>query len=171
LLIIEFIYNNNYYVLIKALLFYLIYNYYSKIYYKIKNNFIEKKNLLTQKHIKQLYNLKKVLAKYFKNIVAQQAKYYNKRYKLKSFVVRELIILLTRNLKQKKFSKKISYKYVELFRIKNKIKTKTYCFILLNIYRIYNIFYILLLKLYLYCVDNKQIKQRLEILELINNKI
>ena len=47
------------------------------------------------------------------------------------------------------------YKYVKLFRIKNKIKTQAYRFILLNIYRIYNIFYILLLKLYLYRVNDK----------------
>jgi len=48
-----------------------MYNYYLKIYYKVENNFIEKKILLTQKHVKQLYNLKKVLAKHLKNAIAQ----------------------------------------------------------------------------------------------------
>ncbi len=80
-------------------MFYLIYNYYLEIYYKVKNNFIKEKILLTQKHIKQLYNLKKVLAKYFKNIVVLQIKYYSKKYKLKSFALEELIILLIKNLK------------------------------------------------------------------------
>jgi len=68
---IEFVYNNSYYVLIKALSFYLMYNYYSKIYYKVENNFIKKKILLTQKHVKQLYNLRKVLAKRFENAITQ----------------------------------------------------------------------------------------------------
>jgi hypothetical protein len=81
------------------MLFYLIYNYYLKIYCKIKNNFIEKKILLTQEHVKQLYNLRKILAKHLENIVAQQAKYYNKKYRLKSFVIEELFMLLTKNLK------------------------------------------------------------------------
>jgi hypothetical protein len=64
-------------------------------------------------------------------------------------------MLSTKNLKQKKFSKKMSHKYIELFRIKNKSKTQVYRLILLNIYRIYNTFYVLLLKLYLHCVDDE----------------
>jgi len=115
-------------------LFYLIYNYYSKIYYKIKNNFIKKKILLIQKRVKQLYNLRKFLAKRFENVITQQAKYYNKKYKLKNFVIEELVMLLIKNLKQKRFNKKILHKYIKLFRIKNKIKTQTYCFTLFNIY-------------------------------------
>ncbi len=63
-------------------------------------------------------------------------------------------MLLTRNLKQKRFSKKMLHKYIKSFTIKNKIKIQIYYFILLNIYQIYNTFYILLLKLYLYCVNN-----------------
>ncbi len=43
----KFVYNNSYYVLIKASSFYLMYNYYLKIYYEVKNNFIKKKILLT----------------------------------------------------------------------------------------------------------------------------
>jgi len=156
--IAEFVYNNNYYVLVEILLFYLIYNYYSKIYYKIENNFIEKKILLVQKRVKQLYNLRKVLAKRLESAVAQQTKYYNKKYKSKNFAIEKLIIFSTRNLKQKRSSKKILHKYIELFRIKNKIETQTYRLILFNIYRIYNTFYILLLKLYLYRANNKQTK-------------
>jgi len=64
-------------------------------------------------------------------------------------------MLSIRNLKQKRFSKKMSHKYVESFRIKNKSKTQTYRLILLNIYRIYNTFYVLLLKSYLHRIDDK----------------
>ncbi len=78
---------------------------------------------------------------------------------------------LIKNLKQKRFSKKISHKYVESLKIKNKIKTQTYYLILFNIYRIYNIFYVLLLKLYLHRVNNKQTKQILQVSKLINNKV
>jgi len=67
----KFVYNNNYYVLIKTSSFYLMYNYYSKIYYKVSNNFIEKKILLTQERVKQLYNFKKILTKRLENVVAQ----------------------------------------------------------------------------------------------------
>jgi len=68
---IEFVYNNSYYVLIETSSFYLMYNYYLKIHYKVKNNFIKKKISLTQERVKQLYNLRKVLAKHLKNVVTQ----------------------------------------------------------------------------------------------------
>jgi len=67
-------------------------------------------------------------------------------------------MLLIRNLKEKRFNKKMSHKYVESFRIKNKIKTQIYRLTLLNIYRIYNTFYVSLLKLYLHRVNDKQTK-------------
>jgi len=67
-------------------------------------------------------------------------------------------MLLIRNLKQKRFNKKMSHKYVKSFRIKNKIKTQIYRLTLLNIYRIYNTFYVSLLKLYLHRVNDKQTK-------------
>ncbi len=70
MLIIKFVYNNNYYILVKTLSFYLIYNYYLEIYYKIKNNFTKQKTLLTQKHVKQLQDLKKNLIKNLKNAIA-----------------------------------------------------------------------------------------------------
>ena len=40
----KFAYNNNKYVLINVLLFYLIYDYNFKVYYKVKNNFAIKKS-------------------------------------------------------------------------------------------------------------------------------
>jgi len=64
-------------------------------------------------------------------------------------------MLSTKNLKQKRFSKKMSHKYVESFRIKNKSETQIYRLILLNIYRFHNTFYVLLLELYLHRVGDK----------------
>jgi len=126
-----------------------------EIYYKVKNNIIEEKILLAQERAKQLYNLRKALIDCFESTIKQQAKYYNKKHKLQSFAIKELFIFSTRNLKQRRSNKKILHKFVELFKIENKIETQAYCLILSNIYRIYNIFYISLLKLYLYRIDNK----------------
>ena len=60
----------------------------------------------------------------------------------------DLIILIIKNLKQKCLSKKLFYKFVNFFRIINKIKTQIYRLLLSIIYRIHNIFYISLLKPY-----------------------
>jgi len=80
-------------------------------------------------------------------------------------------MLSTRNLKQKRSSKNTSHKYVESFKIKNKIGTQAYRLILPNIYRIYNTFYVLLLELYLHRVSNKQAKQMLQASKLIDDEV
>jgi len=48
-----------------------MYNYYLKIHYEVENNFIEEKISLAQERVKQLYNLRKVLAKRLENAIAQ----------------------------------------------------------------------------------------------------
>ena len=52
------------------------------------------------------------------------------------------MILSIKNLKQKRFFKKLSYNYVESFKIRNKIETQIYRLTLSNIYRIHNIFHV-----------------------------
>ncbi len=48
---IKYAYNNNYYVFTEASLFFLIYDYNSKIYYEIKNNFTEKEILFVKDRV------------------------------------------------------------------------------------------------------------------------
>ena len=60
----------------------------------------------------------------------------------------DLIILTIKNLKQKRLNKFFFYKFMNFFRIVDKIKAQTYRLFLLIIYRIYNIFHIFLLKSY-----------------------
>ena len=45
----------------------------------------------------------------------EQTKYYNVNHKLKKYVVSDLILLSTKNLKQKRSNKKLSHKFVESF--------------------------------------------------------
>ena len=86
------------------------------------------------------------------------------------FVIDDLIMLFIKNLKQKKFNKKLLHKFAKSFKIKNKIKSQTYKLILFNIYRIYNTFYVLLLKKYHYRNDDTKTKSMLMISKFINNK-
>ena len=57
-------------------------------------------------------------------------------------------MLTIKNLKQKRLNKKLFYKFINFFRIVNKIEAQAYRLLLSIIYRIYNIFYISLLKSY-----------------------
>ena len=84
--------------------------------------------------------------------------------------VNDLIILLIKNFKQKRFNKKMSHKFVEFFKIENKIDAQIYRFILFIIYRIHNIFHVFLLKKYYYRVDDQMTKQMMQISNLIDNE-
>ena len=99
----------------------------------------------------------------------EQIKYYNVNHKSKKYVVSDLILLSIKNFKQKRSSKKLSHKFVESFQMKNKIDEQTYRFTLLNIYRIYNTFHVLFLKLYLHRVDDAKTKTMMQISKLIDD--
>ena len=86
-----------------------------------------------------------------------------------TFAIDDLIMLFIKNLKQKRFNKKLSHKFAKSFKIKNKIDSQTYKLILFNIYRIYNTFYVLLLKKYYHRVDDKKTKTMFQVLKLIDN--
>ena len=58
------------------------------------------------------------------------------------------MILLIKNLKQKRSNKKLSNKIIDLFIIRNVVDKQAYRLALSLIYRIYNVFYMLLLELY-----------------------
>ena len=81
----------------------------------------------------------------------------------------DLILLSIKNLKQKRFSKKLSYKFIKSFRMKNEIDEQIYRLTLSNIYRIYNIFYVLLLKLYLHRADDAKTKTIMQVSKFIND--
>ena len=78
------------------------------------------------------------------------------------------MILLTKNLKQKRPNKKLSDKLIDPFIIRNRIETQIYRLTLPLIYQIHNVFHISLLKLYKRKVDNDSISNY-TILELVNN--
>ena len=86
------------------------------------------------------------------------------------FNIKNLVLLLTKNFKQKRFNKKLSYKYTKPFKIKNKINSQIYRLTLFNNYQIYNTFYMLRLKKYHYRANDKITKFILQTSKLINNK-
>ena len=78
-------------------------------------------------------------------------------------------MLTIKNLKQKRLSKKLFHKFINLFRIVDKIKTQAYRLFLSIIYRIYNIFHISLLKPYHNRDYDDASKPFMQVFELIDN--
>ena len=112
----------------------------------------------TKNKIRRFYKIKNLLTQRLKHVNVQQTKYYNRKHKFMTFAIDDLIMLFIKNLKQKRFNKKLSHKFAKLFKIKNKIDSQTYKLILFNIYRIHNTFHVSLLKKYHYRVDDKKTK-------------
>ena len=104
-----------------------------------------------------------------KKASAQQIKYYNVNHQLKDYAVSDLILLSIKNFKQKRLSKKLSHRFIDLFRIKNKINEQTYRLTLSNLSRIHNIFYVSFLKLYLHRVDDQKTKIMIKISKVIDD--
>ena len=63
----------------------------------------------------------------------------------------------------------MSHKFVESFRMKNKIDEQAYRFTLFNIYRIYNTFHVSLLKSYLHRADDAKTKAMMQVSKLIDD--
>ena len=112
----------------------------------------------TKNKIRRFYKIKNLLTQRLKHVNVQQTKYYNRKHKFVIFAINNLIMLFIKNLKQKRFNKKLSHKFAKSFKIKNKIDSQTYKLNLFNIYWIYNTFHVLLLKKYHYRVDDKKTK-------------
>ena len=81
----------------------------------------------------------------------------------------DLILLLIKNFKQKRFSKKLSHKFIKSFQMKNKIDKQTYHFTLFNIYHIHNIFHVSFLKSYLHRADDAKTKTMMQVLKFIDD--
>ena len=86
-----------------------------------------------------------------------------------TFAIDDLIMLFIKNLKQKRFSKKLSHKFAKSFKIENKIDSQTYKLILFNIYRIHNTFHVSLLKKYHHRVGDKETKTMFQVSKLIDD--
>ncbi len=81
-------------------------------------------------------------------MINAQTKYYNWKHKFKFFNVDDLVMLSAKNLKQKKLSKKLSNKMIELFHIQKLINKQTYNLDLSIIYKVYSVFHVFLLESY-----------------------
>ncbi len=76
-------------------------------------------------------------------------KFYNLKRKNIIYKIRDEILLLSKNIRIRKVSKKLTNKFLKLFKIKKLINKNAYQLILFKSYkRIYSILHVSLLKLY-----------------------
>ncbi len=149
--------------------FYMMTEYNAFIHYNVENNIWEKEVPTVKNRVKQLHEACEKLLKQWKSTVASQVKAYNQRHKSRTYNKSNLVLLLMKNLSQKRLNKKLSHKFAESFHIQDIVKKQAYHLYLSTHYWIHNVFHVSYLKPYNQHL-NDEIMQVLPSSKLINEK-
>ena len=118
--------------------------------------------------IMKIKELQAILAENYRTAVAEQQKYYNAKHKARTFTIGEMVLLSTKNLKQKRPNRKLSHKFIGPFKVLETVGPQAYRLALPTSYRIHPVFPVTLLEPY---YGNMQGRQDLMLPpELINDQ-
>jgi hypothetical protein len=91
-------YNNSIYISISFILFKLLYNINPKLGFNVKDNILEGGVLVAKKRIRLLKKEREKLVITLRSAAELYKKYYNTKYKIFRFKLKDKIILITKNL-------------------------------------------------------------------------
>ena len=165
----EFAYNNARHSTTGESPFYLMYGYHPEIHYEVEDNSTVEGVPAAKERVRWLHETRNLLSQRLESAAAQQAKYYNRKHKPMSYAIGDLVMLSTKNLKQKRPSKKLSHKFVGPFRVEDKIGAQAYRLTLPNTYRIHNTFHVSLLEKYRHRAGDATAESMLQAPELIDD--
>ena len=166
----EFAYNNAKHSTTGQSPFYLMYGYHPEIHYEVEDNSTVEGVPVAKERVRWLHDMRNSLTQRLESAGAQQAKHYNRKHKPMSYAVGDLVMLSTKNLKQKRPSKKLSHKFAGPFRIEDKVGAQAYRLTLPNTYRIHNTFHVSLLEKYHHRAGDEQAESMLQAPELIDDE-
>ena len=144
----EFAYMNSWHSSIGTTPFFLMYGYHPEINWEIEDDSIEGEVPAANEKIRSMQALRDETAERLRRANDSQAKHYNKLHKEQTYKVGDLVMLATKNLKQKRPSKKLSHKFIGPFRIVDKVGAQAYRLLLPSTFRIHNTFHVSLLEPY-----------------------
>ena len=148
LFVAEFVYQQSEHSTIGCSPFYAMYGYNPTFEVSIEDDPPEGEVPAAKERVKEIHALREDLVKRWQSLAESQAKTYNKKHKAQSFQEGDLVMLSTKNLKQKRPNKKLSDKAIGPFIIRNRVGKQAYRLALPPIYRIHNVFHVSLLELY-----------------------
>ena len=144
----EFAYMNSWHTSIGTTPFFLMYGYHPEVRWEVEDNSAEGEVPAANSRVKMLRVLRDENRDRLQAAYDAQAKQYNKSHQPMTYKVGDLVILATKNLKQKRPSKKLSHKFVGPFRIEDKVGAQAYRLRLPASYRIHHTFHVSLLEPY-----------------------
>lgn len=144
----EYVYHNAKHSTTGVSPFMLMYGYNPEIHVRLEDEKHEEEVPAAKEKIEAISKLRKELEQRWQRAIDSQVKAYNKKHKPISFNVGDLVMLSTKNLKQKRPNKKLSHKAIGPFRIKDVVGSQAYRLILPTPYRIHPVFHVQLLEPY-----------------------
>jgi hypothetical protein len=102
----------------------------------------------TRFKILEITILRDQLYKRLKKTKENQTKYYDEKHIFRIFNVEDKILLNFKNIHTSRSFKKLDHKYYESFEMQDLVEKQTYKLSLFHTFRIHNVFYVFLLKLF-----------------------
>ena len=144
----EFMYNRLKHSIMHMSLFKIMYSFESRGPNEIQKQMNNNKQATFNGRLRMIFTLRNSLVRQLMKAKDDQAQFYNQRCKNKIYASGDNVMLSAKNLQTMCSNKKLDDKYYELFTVVEAMGNNTYQLKLLSSYQIYNVFHILLLKLY-----------------------
>ena len=138
----EFAYNNGTQALIGCSPFYAMYAYHPEVRFEVEGDSRKEEVPAAKDRMKIIYDTREALLQRWENVVKLQAKYYDVKHKPKTYNVGDVVMLSTKNLRQKRPSRKLSHKFIGPFRIQDLVGKQAYRLTLPSSYQIHNVFHV-----------------------------
>lgn len=138
----EFAYNSSKQAVICTSPFFACYGFTPHIHFNVEDNAHRGEVLAAREHAERIEKMRKSMADCWQEASKLQARAYNRRHKPMSFKKGDLVMLTTKNLKQKGPSQKLSHRWIGPFCVDNAVGMQAYCLVLPASYCIHPVFHI-----------------------------
>ena len=122
----EYVYNNSTHAVIGILPFYTLYSINPKLAWDIKGNTPKKEVPAAHEYAKQMITIREPLQKCLQTAAKMQVKYYNKSHMVKIYNIKDIVLLLTKNIKLAYPSKKLDHCFTGLFKVLDLVGKQVY---------------------------------------------
>jgi len=144
----EFAYNNSIHSATAITPFFACYGFAPQFRFEAEDSSHEERVPAAVERVRELETLRKELARRWEVASGQQTRAYNKNHIPMQFKIGDLVMLSTKNLKQKRPSKKLSHRYIGPFQVQDAIGKQAYRLNLPEKYKIHNVFHVSYLEPY-----------------------
>ena len=145
----EYAYNNSIHVVIRVSYFYTLYSMNPELAWDIEGDTSEGEAPATHKHAKQMITIRELLQKCLWAVVEIQVKYYNKSHIVKTYNIRDIVLLSTKNIRLAHLSKKLDHCFAGPFWVLDLIGKQVYKLDIPKFWKqVHPVFHILLLEPY-----------------------